>query len=139
MKAFDTDILTEILAGAPEYVARAARVPAAERCITVVTMEEGLRGLLDGVRRAEAGRGRAPLSHAYERVKQTVGGFGKWAVLSYSPEADAWHRAWKTAGVRVRPHDLRIASICVTARVTLITRNRRDFEQVPGLELEVWP
>jgi len=30
-------------------------------------------------------------------------------------------------------HDLRIAAICVAHATILISRNRTDFEQVPGL------
>jgi predicted nucleic acid-binding protein len=33
---------------------------------------------------------------------------------------------------------LRIAAICVAHSATLISRNRRDFDQVPGLMVEYW-
>jgi len=34
--------------------------------------------------------------------------------------------------------DLRIAAIVVEHGGTLVTRNLRDFERVPGIELENW-
>jgi tRNA(fMet)-specific endonuclease VapC len=34
--------------------------------------------------------------------------------------------------------DLRIASVVLDHSATLITRNRRDFERVPGLMIEDW-
>jgi hypothetical protein len=38
MKAFDTDVLTEILAGQPDYVARADRIPVEEQAVPIVVM-----------------------------------------------------------------------------------------------------
>ena len=42
MIVFDTDILTEILVGAPEFVARAARIPRHEQAVPVVAKDKAL-------------------------------------------------------------------------------------------------
>ena len=42
------------------------------------------------------------------------------------------------ARVRIATHDLRIAATCVAHAAKLISRNRRDFERVPGLIVEFW-
>ncbi len=55
MKAFDTDILTEILAGNPAYAERIANVPLEEQSAPLVAIEEVLRGRLNVIRQAEAG------------------------------------------------------------------------------------
>jgi tRNA(fMet)-specific endonuclease VapC len=34
--------------------------------------------------------------------------------------------------------DLLIASICLANRATLVTRNLKDFQKVPGLQVENW-
>ncbi len=44
MKAFDTDILTEILAGNPAYAERLAKVPVDEQVAPIVAVEEIIRG-----------------------------------------------------------------------------------------------
>jgi hypothetical protein len=35
-------------------------------------------------------------------------------------------------------HDLRIAASCVVNSATLVTRNRRHFQSIPGLLVEFW-
>lgn len=41
-------------------------------------------------------------------------------------------------GRMIGANDLLIASICLAANVTLVTRNVDEFRRIPGLQLEVW-
>ena len=72
MIAFDTDVLTEILLGEPTFVARAAIIPPHEQAVPVVVIEEIMRGRLQVIRQAEAGKARVSLPHAYNLFEQTL-------------------------------------------------------------------
>jgi tRNA(fMet)-specific endonuclease VapC len=70
--------------------------------------------------------------------QETVEQLRQFRVLPYAPEAERLYRAWRQQKIRFGTHDLRIAAICVVHSVKLISRNRRDFESVPGLSVEFW-
>ena len=58
------------------------------------------------------------------------------AMAALAPEIE---RAFRIRGKHAwSVHDLRIAAICVAQGARLISRNRRDFERVPGLAVEFW-
>lgn len=138
MTAFDTDVLTEILDGNPVYLVRANALDPAKRAIPVVAAAEVLRGRLNGIRQAEAGKGRISLELAFLLFAENMRGIADYPILLYSAAADALFRQWRAAKIRVGSQDLRIAAICVERQATLATRNARDFSQVPGLNLDIW-
>ena len=138
MIAFDTDILTKILMGAPEFVIRASSMPRHEQAVPIVVIEEIIRGRLQVIRQAEGGTARVDLARAYALFEQTIRDVQRLTILAYTPQADMHYRQWRQQRLRIPTHDLRIAAICVTHTARLISRNRRDFEQVPGLLVEFW-
>src|SRR5215470_11416786 len=131
MFAFDTDILTEILLGAPEFIPRASSIPRHEQAVPVVVIEEIIRGRLQVIRQAEAGTARVDLSRAYALFEQTMRDVQRLTILAYTLQADLHYRQWRQERLRISTHDLRIAAICVAHTARLISRNRRDFGQVP--------
>jgi tRNA(fMet)-specific endonuclease VapC len=136
--AFDTDVLTEVLLGNPRYVARAAAIPMHEQAVPVIVLEEIMRGRLNIIRQAEAGRASISLARAYQLFEDTFTDFRQLHILSYTPQAESLYQEWRQQGIRVATHDLRIAAICVVHAARLISRNRRDFERIPGLITEFW-
>jgi tRNA(fMet)-specific endonuclease VapC len=138
VKAFDTDILTQILLGNPAYQEKLAHIPVAEQGIPILVAEELLRGRFNTIRQAEAGKAKIAIDRAYQLFEQTLTDIREFTILSHTTEAEATFQTWRAKKIRGSTHDLRIAAICVTDGVTLITRNRRDFGQIPGLSVEFW-
>ena len=138
MNAFDTDILTEILAGNPAYAGRIANVPVAEQAAPIVAVEEIIRGRLNTIRQAEAAKARVTIGQAYLLFEQTLDDFREVKILSFTKQAEVLVKEWRTKKIKGSTHDLRIAAICVVNSATLITRNRSDFQKAPGLSVEFW-
>jgi tRNA(fMet)-specific endonuclease VapC len=138
MKAFDTNILTQILRGNPAYAERVALIPIAEQALPILAAEEVLRGRLNTIRQAEAGKAKITIEQAYQFFEQTLKDIRELTVLSHTPQAEVQYQEWRKQKLRGSTHDLRIAAICIAHSVTLVTRNRRDFEHVPGLSVEFW-
>ena len=97
-----------------------------------------MRGRLHAIRQAEAGKGRITLARAYELLGRSVNDFHGLIILPYTGGADLLFRVWREQRIRVSTHNLRIAAICEDHAATLASRNRRDFERIPGLPVEFW-
>lgn len=138
MIAFDTDVLTEILLGNASYGARAAAIPTHEQTVPVIVIEEIIRGRLNIIRHAEANNAKISLERAYALFEETFRDFQQLLILSYTAQAEQIYRQWRQEKVRVSTHDLRIAAICVAHGATLISRNRQDYAQIPGLVVQFW-
>lgn len=103
--------------------------------VTVITVEEQIRGRLEIIRR----HGASPLQVAgYAAFQQTLGYFAAWQVLDFTQAAFDQFSALRQQRIRIGSQDLRIAAITITNAATLVTRNTRDFAQVPGLVIEDW-
>lgn len=104
--------------------------------ITVITVEEQFRGRLDMVRRANSEVSRIS---AYGWVRETTLFLGQFSqVLAWGSEAERIYGELKQRRIRIGAQDLRIAAIVLASDGTVVTRNRRDFKQVPGLLIEDW-
>ncbi|MBI4606286.1 MAG: type II toxin-antitoxin system VapC family toxin [Planctomycetes bacterium] len=59
-------------------------------------------------------------------------------MLSFDDAAQERFEELRKRKVRIATLDLRIASIALATGSTLLSRNLRDFRQVPGLIVEDW-
>jgi tRNA(fMet)-specific endonuclease VapC len=121
--------------GHPKVFDRVDQLPFEQIATTVITAEEQIRGRLNIVRRAENQR---KLSSAYALLRESILFFQKIQVLEFTPEAETIY--WQLQAQKIRPgsRDLKIAAIALSLDATVITRNRKDFQQVPNLKFEDW-
>ena len=138
MIAFDADVLSLIFNGDSGCIQKAARIPVAEQCVPIVVIDQILRGRLHAIRQAEAGKAKADLDVAYFYLERTIADLKGAHVLSFMPSVEVMVQGWRNQKIKVGISDLRIAAICIVHSATLISRNRRDFDQVPGLLVEYW-
>lgn len=100
--------------------------------LSVITASE----LLHGVHRARQPAIRARREAWVEAV------LGQFPVLEVDlPAARAHARLWAelaASGKMIGAHDLWLAAQAIASGHTLVTANAREFQRVPGLEMEVW-
>lgn len=136
MTLLDTDIFSMLVAG---HARVAARFTAAtdDVTITVVTRIEALQGRFAFVLRAADG---ADLLRAQEWLRQTDGDLAPFMPVPFDMGAAVvfarlrLHKKLKKVGRA----DLLIAAIALANRAPRVTRNLKDFRQVPGLQVESW-
>ncbi|MEH2108957.1 type II toxin-antitoxin system VapC family toxin [Nostoc sp.] len=102
---------------------------------TAINVEEQLRGRLAQVADAKEG---VLQSNAYQRLVETVILLSEFNVLQYDEKSQGIYQNFRAQRIRIGTQDLRIASIVLANKGILLTRNLRDFEKVPGLNIEDW-
>ncbi len=101
MKVFDTDVLTDILRGVPGVVERSMLIPPEDQAIPIVGAEEILRGRLNAIRQAEAGKLSITISRAYELMQSSLSDFRNVVILRYTDHAEA---AFSAVAIAKNPH-----------------------------------
>ena len=131
----DTDHVSLFQRGHSLVRQRIKAVPRGEIAVTVVTVEEQMRGRLSLIREASSPN---QLILAYERLRVTVNYYRTANLLDFDQEAYNCYAELVRQRIRIGTQDLRIAAIVLANEGILVTRNRRDFERVPGLRFEDW-
>ena len=138
MYLLDTDHMSLLERGGPAVEPlrqRLAAVPATDIGTTVISYEEQLRGWLAQI--AQVASVSAQTDH-YRQLQNQLRNYCALPLLPFDERAvNEFQRLWVTR-IRIGTMDLKIAAIVLANDATLLTRNRRDFERVPGLRLEDW-
>jgi tRNA(fMet)-specific endonuclease VapC len=131
----DTDTLQLYQDNNPKVVNRVRAVAPSERAISVVTVEEQLSGWYTQLRQA---KDQERLAWAYRRLAASIRSLAKVQIVDFDEPAIRRYEQLKKPKLKVRKMDLRIAATVLELDAILVTRNVRDFRQVPGLRIEDW-
>jgi tRNA(fMet)-specific endonuclease VapC len=131
----DTDHVSLLQRGNAIVVSKVAAVNPSEIAVTIVTIVEQMYGRLDVIKRAKS---KKELVTAYALLKETFNRLCQANILDFNKAAfDSYNELLKQK-IRVGTQDLRIAAIALSVNGIVVTRNRRDFEKVPGLKIVDW-
>ena len=136
MKVLDTDTLTLLAIGNNNVVQRVL-VETDDLGITVITRIEVLRGRFDALLKEADG---SQLAAAQQRLLTSERDLSRFSILNFDTASiDVFEDLRKQKRLRkVGRADLLIAAIVIANHAALITRNLRDFQQIPGLRTENW-
>ncbi len=102
---------------------------------TVANVEEQMRGWLATLGKEKQVRRQID---AYRELAELFTFFSGYHIALFdNPSADRFD-ALRAAKVRIGTPDLKTAAITLVNDALLLTANRKDFEQVPGLRFENW-
>ena len=137
MHLLDTDTLTYLHAGHPKVIKRLQELADPDVATTMITRIEILRGRFDFVLKAADG---AQLLRAQELLSRSEELLAQIVTLPLDEQTASEFdrlRSQKTLG-KIGRADLLIASIALSRRAILVTRNVRHFAVIPNLTVVNW-
>lgn len=136
---FDTDHISFLQRrSGTEYRNLAARIAthsSADFAFSVISLHEQVLGANTFINRAQTS---ANTIRGYTILQEILQAFSVAQVLPFDAGAAAIFDRVREQRVRIATMDLRIASIALSRNLVLLTRNNRDFSQVPNLLVEDW-
>ena len=131
----DSDTFTLFRRRHPAVTRRLLATDPERVAVSVITVDEALSGWQAAVRRPLPP---AALADKYLQLADTVVDLRRFHIETFGLPAILDFEQLRRAKLNVGSNDLRIAAIARTLRAAVVTRNRRDFDRVPGLRVEDW-
>ena len=131
----DTDHITLLQRGHAQVAARVQAIGGEEIAAAGVTYEEQVRGRLAVIHKATTPE---RLSIAYLRLREMHEFFCAMKILDFDSKAAAIYASLRASHRIVGALDLRIAASVLAVGGILVTRNRKDFGEIAGLQAEDW-
>ncbi len=131
MYCFDTDLVISFLRGYPEAINKIKNLQntGVEIVITYLTLCELYRGAYASLNKE---KNISLINEFLERTSPI--NQSKLSCMLFGQD----YAFLKTKGMPTQEMDLMIASICKANNCVLITRNTKDFKNIPNLMIEKW-
>jgi len=132
----DTDTITLVHYGHPLLAQRLGLHPDSDIAVAAISIQEQMRGWLARLNRLSTP---PQLADWYDfLVNRMFPVWNRYVLLPFQVQAIMRFEHFKTLRLNVGLMDLRIAAVAVEHGLTVVTRNQRDFNRVPGLVTEDW-
>lgn len=133
----DTDTLTHLHMGHRRVNEQIYTAGAAQIATTIISRIEMLQGRMAYLLKAADSQ---QLLHAQQLLERTAGALMRLPIMPFDSTAAAEFDRLRqvTAFRKIGRADLLIAGIALAHQATLVTRNLRHFERIPGLRLANW-
>lgn len=131
----DTDHITLFENQHPVVIQRILETDPDEITVTIITVEEQMKGWLNAIQQSSQSN---RLIWGYKGLQDGLKFFQTITVLDFDQDAYNCYIELVRQKVRIGTRDLRIAATVISKNGILVTRNRQDFERVPGLRFEDW-
>jgi tRNA(fMet)-specific endonuclease VapC len=132
----DTDHVSLILSNHPQVTANAAQHQIA---ISIITVQELFNGWMGRINEPSQINN---LPSLYSKLSITIKYLQTVEILDFTVETDRCLKNLLRANPPLRKNrlqkDMRIAAIALSLNLPIATRNRRDFELVPNLQIIDW-
>jgi tRNA(fMet)-specific endonuclease VapC len=131
----DTDMLSLYEKQHPAVLQHVLGVAPSDLAVTIITVEEQLRGWFTYVRQAKRPD---DLARAYDQFTSAISRLSRLQILSFSLKSVRRFSSLVALKLRIGKMDLRIAAIALEHGAVVVMRNTRDFGRVPHLTIEDW-
>jgi tRNA(fMet)-specific endonuclease VapC len=131
----DTDMLSLHQRNQSQVIAAVDSHVMDQLCVSTVTLEEQIGGWSALARSAKTPR---ESEYAAMLLAALVVSWNRFAITPMTVAARVQFELLVRAKLNVKHNDLRIAAIAKEIGATVVTRKRRDFGRVPGLNIEDW-
>jgi tRNA(fMet)-specific endonuclease VapC len=131
----DTDTLSHYQQGHPRVGPAVDAWPPGALGVTIITVEEqftGWRGVARRLKRPDQ------IAAAYDGWTWAVKSLRHFTVVGYTAADIVRYEQLLQLKLKIGKPDLRIAAIALEHGATVVTCNRRDFQQIPNLTIEDW-
>ena len=102
---------------------------------TIVSVEEQMRGWLSAIAKEQNIDRQV---RAYRQFGELFSRFQAFVIAPFDDAAAAAYKSLRPGRGHLGTKDMKIGSIAISTNSLLLTANRSDFEQLPGLRFANW-